>query len=190
MPLLEIITVSTRDARKGPAVSTWFERQAREHGRFTIERIDLRDINLPMFDEPEHPRLRRYHHEHTKAWSAIVDRADAYVFVIPEYNHSMPPSFVNALDYVSQEWGYKPAAFVSYGGVSGGVRSVQMAKQLVTALRMMPIFESVVFPFFTKSFDARGEFAPDEAQSRVARAMLDELLRWAEALKVLRPARA
>lgn len=189
MPLLEIITVSTRDARKGPAVSSWFERQAREHGRFAIEPIDLRAIDLPMFDEPEHPRFRKYHHEHTKAWSAIVDRADAYVFVMPEYNYSMPPSLVNALDYVSQEWAYKPAAFVSYGGVSGGLRAVQMAKQTITALRMMPILEAVSFPFFTRSFDAEGRFVPDEAQAPVAKAMLDELLRWADALKVLRPAR-
>src|SRR5690606_29928839 len=97
---------------------------------------------LPVYDEPEHPRLQKYQHEHTKRWSASVAAADAYVFVLPEYNYNPPPSFYNALNYVYKEWNYKPAGFVSYGGVSGGLRSTQMAKQLVTTLKMMPMMES------------------------------------------------
>ena len=113
----------SRRPRKGPAVAAWFEQVAREQGKFEVEPIDLKAVNLPLLDEPEHPRLRRYKHEHTKAWSATVQRADAFVFVTPEYNFSMPPSLVNAVDYLVHEWNYKPVGFVSYGGVSGGLRA-------------------------------------------------------------------
>ena len=70
--------------------------------------MDLAEVNLPVFDEPEHPRFRKYQHEHTKAWSARVARADAYVFVTPEYNFSTPPALLNAIDYLVHEWAYKP----------------------------------------------------------------------------------
>lgn len=186
MPLLQIITASTRQGRKGPAVAAWFEQQARRHAMFDIEPIDLAEVNLPLIDEPEHPRFRKYHHDHTKAWSARVDRADAFVFVTPEYNFSAPPSLLNAIDYLFQEWAYKPVAFVSYGGVSGGLRSVQMLKQTVTALKMVPMVEAVSIPFFAKSIDASGVFTPDELQNKAAAAMLTELRRWTDALAVLR----
>ena len=121
MHRLQIFTVSTRPSRKGPAVAAWFESLARAHGVFDIELVDLAAINLPVMDEPEHPRLRRYQHAHTKAWSAQIESADAFVFVTPEYNFSAPPSIINALDYLVFEWAYKPVGFVSYGGVSAGV---------------------------------------------------------------------
>src|ERR1051326_2071677 len=97
--LLQTISVSTRDGRKGDAVARWFESRARAHGGFEGELVDLREVDLPLFDEPYHPRLRKYQHEHTKRWSERVARADAYVLVTPEYNYSAPPSIVNALDY-------------------------------------------------------------------------------------------
>src|SRR5580704_17667155 len=122
---LHVVIVSTRPGRAGLPVGRWFVGRAKEHGGFEIMFVDLKEVNLPLLDEPKHPRLRQYEHEHTKAWSAIVDGADAFVFVIPEYNFSVPAPFVNAVDYLSAEWAYKPASFVSYGGMSGGTRSVQ-----------------------------------------------------------------
>jgi NAD(P)H-dependent FMN reductase len=185
-PLLQIFLVSTREGRKGEAVARWFETRARQHGGFEIEFVDLAAVNLPLLDEPEHPRFQRYQHEHTKRWSEQITRADAFVFVTPEYNYSAPPSLVNALDYLLHEWAYKPVGFVSYGGVSGGTRSVQMAKMLVTTLKMMPIPEAVSLPFFLRMFAADGTFAPDETQNKAAAAMLDELKRWTVALQTLR----
>ena len=185
---LHIIIVSTRPGRAGLPVADWFVAQARRHGKFAIEVIDLAKVGLPLFDEPRHPRLRQYEHEHTKAWSRTIDRADAFVFVTPEYNYGAPPSLVNALDFLVHEWAYKPVAFVSYGGVSGGTRSVQMAKQIVTALKMVPMFEAVVLPFFAQQIDkGTGVFAPPKIQDDAAATMLDELLKWAMALKVMRP---
>jgi NAD(P)H-dependent FMN reductase len=191
MPHLQIFIVSTRPSRKGPLVAAWFEQQARQHDHFEIEIVDLAEVNLPLMNEPEHPRLRRYQHEHTKAWSARVSKADAFVFVTPEYNFSAPPSLVNAIDYLVHEWAYKPVGFVSYGGVSGGLRSVQMTKLLITSMKMVPMYEAVALPFFANSIDSEtGAFAPGEAQEKAAVVMLDELARWTAALAVLRtPAR-
>jgi NAD(P)H-dependent FMN reductase len=187
MPHLQIFIVSTRPSRKGPLVAAWFERQARQHGHFDIEIVDLAEVNLPMMDEPEHPRLQRYQHDHTKAWSARISKADAFVFVTPEYNFSAPPSLSNAIDYLVHEWAYKPVGFVSYGGVSGGLRSVQMTKLLVTSLKMVPMYEAVAIPFFANSIDAAtGVFSPAEGQAKAAVVMLDELARWTAALAVLR----
>ena len=186
MPQLHVVTVSTRPGREGPKVAAWFLERARAHAGFDVRPVDLAEVNLPLFDEPEHPRFRKYHHEHTKRWSARVARADAFVFVTPEYNYSAPPSLVNALDYLAHEWAYKPVGFVSYGGVSGGTRSVQMTKLLVTALKMMPMAEAVTLPFFTRMFAADGTFAPDEVQTKAAETMLNELRRWTTALQTLR----
>jgi NAD(P)H-dependent FMN reductase len=188
MPHLQIFLVSTRPARKGAAVAAWFEQQARRHGKFDVELVDLAAVNLPLLDEPEHPRLRKYQQAHTRAWSARVEKADAFVFVQPEYNFSAPPSLVNALDYLFSEWEYKAVGFVSYGGVSAGLRSVQMTKQLVTSLIMVPMVEAVAIPFFAKFIDPdTGVFTPEDAQVTAASKMLDELLRWTNALAVLRP---
>jgi len=122
--------------------------------------------------------------------SAIVSRADAFVFVTPEYNYGSPPSLVNALDYLLREWAYKPVGFVSYGGISGGTRSVQMTKQIVTGLRMMPMVEAVNIPMFTQYIDRHThEFKPTEVQEKASVAMLDELARWTEALAPLRAPR-
>jgi len=184
---LQVIVVSTRDERKGPLVAAWFVEQARRHGGFEVEVTDLAQLGLPLFDEPRHPRLQQYEHEHTRQWSAIVQRADAFAFVTPEYNHGAPPSLVNALDFVLKEWAYKPAGFVSYGGVSAGLRGVQMSKQLVAALRMVPVVEAVSIPMFTQHVDAQtGRFDPGEVQEKAAVAMLDELRKISAALKPLR----
>jgi NAD(P)H-dependent FMN reductase len=188
LPTLQVVVASTRAGRKGPIVATWFAEQARLHGKFRAEIADLGIIDLPMMDEPEHPRLRRYQHDHTNAWSARIERSHAFVFVTPEYNHGTPPSLLNALDYLVEEWAYKPVGFVSYGGVSGGLRGVQMTKQVVTALKMVPLVEAVAVPAFVKFIDATtGVFSPDEIHAKNAAKMLDELLRWSNALRVLRP---
>lgn len=187
---LSVVIASTRPGRVGPAVGKWFYEFAARQGTFDMELVDLAEMNLPLLDEPVHPRLKQYQHDHTKAWSAQVDAADAFVFVTPEYNFGPPPSLINALDFLYQEWNYKPVAFVSYGGVSGGLRAVQMTKQIVTTLKMVPIVEAVTIPFFTQFINDAGEFTANEVQEKSAAEMLAELLRWAEALKPLRAPKA
>jgi NAD(P)H-dependent FMN reductase len=187
MPLkLHVVIGSTRPGRVGPRIAQWFHRFAAEHGRFEPVLIDLVDFDLPVFDEPKHPRLKQYEHEHTKRWSASVDAADAFAFVTPEYNYFAPVALVNALTYLSREWAYKPVGLVSYGGVSGGLRAAQAEKMLITSLRMMPLPEGVTVPMVSQSIDKDGVFRPSELVQASAKVMLDELIRWAEALKPLR----
>jgi len=184
---LQIIIASTRPGRAGGAIGNWFYNYAVSHGAFDVELVDLAQIRLPFLDEEAHPRFKKYEHEHTKAWSARIESADAYVMVTPEYNYGSPPSLVNALDCLSKEWAYKPVGFVSYGGVSAGTRSVQMTKQIVTALKMMPMAEAVAIPFFTQFLDKEKDlFTPPSSQEDAGKIMLDELLKWAQALRPMR----
>ena len=186
MPELGIVLASTRPNRVGAPVGRWFAERAKQHGKFEIQVVDLKEIALPPMDEPNHPLKRLYLNEHTKAWSRTVGALDALVFVIPEYNYGMPPALLNAFDYVSLEWHYKAAGFVSYGGVSGGTRSAQMCRLTASSLKMMPIPEQVHLPFVAKLVDSSGNLDPGAAQDESAIRMLDELLRWTEALAGMR----
>lgn len=187
MPLkLHIILCSTRPGRVGETIARWLHELAVEHGGFDAELVDLAAFNLPVYDEPRHPVLQQYEHEHTRRWSASVAAADAFVLVAPEYNHGPTPALLNALNYVYKEWNYKPAAFVSYGGVSGGIRAVQITRQTLLTLKMVPILEAVVIQMVAQQLDQSRQFKPADVHTSSARAMLDELLRWAEALRPLR----
>jgi NAD(P)H-dependent FMN reductase len=182
-----VIVGSTRIGRVGKTVADWCVDVARKHGRFDVSLLDLKEIDLPMLEEPQHPRLQKYVGEKTKAWSALVAKTDAFVIVTPEYNHGMPPALVNALNHVYVEWNYKPAAFVSYGGIAGGARSVQMAKPILATLKVVPLVEGVLIPFVAQLIDPEtGAFKATEAHDKAARIMLDELLRWHGALSTLR----
>lgn len=168
-------------------VGQWFYRKAVEHGAFEVKLIDLAEINLPFLDEPNHPRLRQYVHDHTKRWSALVEEMDAFAFVHPEYNYGMTAPLKNALDYLHWEWHYKPVGLVSYGGISAGLRAAQQIKQVVTTLKMMPMNEAVSIPFVAQ-FMKDGAFHPNDVLEQAAVAMLDELARWEEALRPMREA--
>lgn len=183
---LNIVITSTRPGRIGDAVGRWFAGHASANpGGFEVALTDLAKVALPLYDEPKHPRLRDYQHDHTKRWSQIVGGSDAFVFVLPEYNFTAPPSFINAVDYLYLEWHYKPAGFVSYGGVSGGLRATQTAKTMLTTLRVMPIPEQVVVPMVAAQMKD-GKFAPTEIVAQSADTMIAELARWATALAPLR----
>ncbi|MEO9021873.1 MAG: NAD(P)H-dependent oxidoreductase [Ginsengibacter sp.] len=183
---LKIIITSTRPERKGISVANWFIEIAKKDPAFNVEVLDLAEINLPFVDEPFHPRLQKYTREHTKEWSKIIDAADAFVFIIPEYNYSMPPTLLNAIDFLFKEWNYKPAGLVSYGGISGGLRSAQMCKLAMTTVKLVPMFEGVSIPFFAKQIDENGIFHGSEPETKSVGIMLNELLKWTEALKPMR----
>ncbi len=186
MPNLLIIIGSTRPGRVGLPVSQWFAERARQSGAFNVEIADLAEINLPFLDEPNHPRLHQYTKDHTKKWGALVDKADAFAMITPEYNFGMAAAIKNAIDFLFLEWQYKPVGFVSYGGVSAGTRAVQMAKQVVTTLKMMPVPEAVNIPFVMQYMDDEKHFQGNEALNLAANTLIAELATWEEAL---RPAR-
>jgi NAD(P)H-dependent FMN reductase len=185
---LNVIISSTRPGRVGPAVARWFHGYAAGHGAFAPQLVDLVDFDLPIFDEPRHPALGNYAHEHTKRWAASVASADAFAFVTPEYNFGPPPSLLNALNFLYREWNYAPAGLVSYGGVSGGTRGSQAVKSTLSALKMVPVPEGVAVPMVAEQLKD-GAFSANSLNELAAKTMLDELLRWAEALKNLRATR-
>jgi NAD(P)H-dependent FMN reductase len=185
-PTLQIIIASTRPGRVGPSVAAWIYERAVAHGGFDVELVDLAEVNLPMFDEPKHPRFGEYVHQHTKDWSATISRAEAFIFVIPEYNYGFNAAIKNALDYLNREWRGKAVGFVSYGGVAAGTRAVQMLKQVVTTLKMVPLFDSVNIPFVQQFLGEDGKLQPNEIMESAATTMLDELTTWTAALHPIR----
>ena len=189
MPVLRIIIASTRPGRVGLPVATWFIQAARAHGGFDVEVTDLAELNLPFMDEPKHPRFREYTHDHTRVWSETVDASDAFVFVMPEYNFGINAPLKNAIDYLHHEWHDKPVGFVSYGGIAAGTRAVQMTKQIVSALKMLPVYEAVYIPFVASRIED-GRFNPSDVTEEAAGALLDELVRVEAGLHTLRAAPA
>jgi NAD(P)H-dependent FMN reductase len=185
-PVLRVIIGSTRPGRVGPSVAEWIAERAREHGGFDVQVTDLAELTLPLYDEPNHPRLKKYVHQHTKDWSALVEASDAFIFVTPEYNYAFNAALKNAIDYLYGEWSHKAAGIVSYGGVAAGTRATQMLKQVLTALKIMPVPEAVNIPFVLQHLDDDKRFKPSEMLDAAATAMLDEVLRWTESLRPLR----
>lgn len=184
---LKIITSTVREGRKGPFVAKWIAKEALKNESFSVEVIDLGDIKLPISTEPNHPSTGKYDHEITKTWSKMINDADAFIFVLAEYNYSYPAPIKNALDYLSKEWNYKPAGIVSYGGVSAGTRSAAKLSNIFTILRMVPIADMVNLPFFEQYLNKETkEFNPGETSENAAQKMLKELLLWTKALKTLR----
>ena len=186
-PLLQIIIGSTRPGRVGGAIATWFQGRAEAHGAFDVEMVDLAEVGLPLFDEPGHPVTRQYTHDHTTRWSATIDRADAYVFVIPEYNHSLNAATKNALDYLHHEWRFKPAGIVCYGGGAMGTRAAQHLKPVLAALRIVYAGD-VAIPLQTTPV-VDGVFRPNEVLNHAAAAVLTEIAALHPGLHQLRTTR-
>ncbi|MEJ2870120.1 NAD(P)H-dependent oxidoreductase [Actinomycetospora sp. OC33-EN08] len=184
-PLLQIIVASTRPGRIGEPIARWFAGYAAEHGSFEVEIVDLAEVGLPMFAEPEHPRLGRYTLDSTRSWSATVDRADAFVFVTPEYNHSFTAPLKNALDHLNREWAGKPATIVSYGGVAAGTRAAEALWPVLVGLNMVPVSAAVPIPFAMKNVSGEGDdrlFTPAAETEAGAKGALDGLSAWVERL--------
>jgi NAD(P)H-dependent FMN reductase len=189
-PRLLIIISSTRPGRIGLPVANWFVEQAGAHGGFEVELADLYELDLPLLDEPNHPRLRQYIRPHTRAWSETVEGADAVVFVTAEYNHSFTAALKNAIDYLHHEWRHKPLGFVSYGGVAAGTRAMQALKPVAIALALVPVVAAVNIPFVQQFLSDDGAIVGNDVMVDAASAMLDELMTMHGALAPLRAARA
>ena len=181
-----IIVGSTRPGRHSRAVADWVLGQASGRSSASYEIVDLVDYSLPHFDEAMPPSFGQYEHDHTKEWSARVDAADAFVFVMAEYNHSFTAPIKNAVDFLNREWAYKAVAFVGYGGVAGGTRAVQAIKPVCIAVRLIPLFDSVYIPWIAQQIDEEGAFTSTDALDASASVMLDELVKMTEVLRPLR----
>ena len=182
-PVLQVIICSTRPGRVGPAIAQWFFDFATKNDQFEVELVDLASFDLPIFDEPRHPMLQKYEHEHTKRWSASVKRANAFVFVMPEYNHSYNAATKNAIDYLNAEWKYKPIGLLGYGGVSMGVRAIQQLKPTLSALKLIHAADITVSLIATPVVE--GVFLGSDILEVSATQMLDELVKLVVPLEPL-----
>lgn len=185
---IQIIIGSTRQGRFADIPAKFVLEQAQKRKEAEFELIDLRDWPLPFFDEPKSPSMSGgvYTNDLAAKWADKIEEADGYIIVTPEYNHGYPAVLKNALDYVYKQWNKKPVAFISYGGISGGIRSVQQLRQVAIELQMVPIKAGVHIPFYWEHLDDKGNIKPDNI--RGVDAMLDQLIEWTKILKQVREA--
>ena len=129
-----IVIGSTRPGRRCDAIAGWVLEHARSRDGIDVdvevEIVDIADYGLPMLDEPA-PAAHgpdHYEHAHTKAWADTIASFDAFIFVVPEYNHSFPAALKNAIDFLYNEWHNKAAGFVSYGIDAGGSRATEQLR--------------------------------------------------------------
>lgn len=176
---LAIIVGSTREARFGPTVARWFAAQAQTRAEFGVDVVDLADPHLPavLSSQPD---------ASVAAYRQRLDRADAFVVVTPEYNHGYPASLKQAIDLAHREWQAKPVAFVSYGGISGGLRAVEQLRQVFAELHATTIRDCVSFHNAWPLFDADGWLREETGADVAAKTMLDRLAWWARALRSAR----
>ncbi|MCK2216401.1 GNAT family N-acetyltransferase [Actinomadura sp. ATCC 31491] len=187
LPRIVVLGCSTRPGALGPHVLRWLMEATGPRAAalgVELQPVELAQLGLPLLDEEEHPSSGVYRNEHTRRWSTVVDGADGFVVVTPEYNYGMPASLKNALDYLGREWAWKPVGFVSYGNTSAGTRSVQHAKQVVTTLRLVPVGATVAIRIAEAVHE--GRLRPDPARDRAAEELLEEVVQVAAALRPLR----
>lgn len=179
-----IILGSTRPGRNGEAVCQWIYEITKKRSDATFELVDIKDFNLPLLDEPIPPSMGQYYQEHTKVWSLKIDSFDAYVFVTAEYNHGIPGALKNAIDFLFKEWNNKVAGFVSYGS-AGGVRAVEQLRLVMAELQVATVRAQVQLSLFT-DFENFSKFKPALYNENSVNTMLDQVIAWGGALKVLR----
>jgi NAD(P)H-dependent FMN reductase len=189
MERIGIIIASVREGRRGEPFATWLHGLAAARAGVEAQLVDLRDWPLPAYANKVLPVAAEagYAPDSLEGrWAALVRGLDAFVIVTPEYNHGYPGQLKTAIDTLYPAWGYKPVAFVTYGGFGAGARAGEQLTAVSVEVRMVPLRDQVNLKLIGLAVDERG--APsEELYTRRANAMLDELV-WFS--KVLREARA
>ena len=191
-PRIGVIIGTTRKARFADKPAQWFMEKVADHAELDFELVDLRDFDLPMFDEVASNAWLPSEDPHAVTWQQKVKSFDGYVFVTAEYNHSISGSLKNALDQDYTGWARKPMAAVAYGGV-GGARALEHLRTISVELQMVPLRNAVHIggSDFYKVWSG-GENAPmSEIEGHLQAAlsaMLDELVWWTKATKAAREA--
>jgi NAD(P)H-dependent FMN reductase len=181
---LAIVIGSTRPGRKAEAVAHWVWEIAKKRGDAEFEVVDIQEFNLPLLDEAMPPSMGKYSQPHTKAWAAKIASFDGYVFVTPEYNHGPSGALKNAIDYLYREWNNKAAGFVGYGS-AGGARAVEQLRLVMGELQVADVRAQVSLSLFT-DFENFSAFKPAPMHEKSVNSMLDQVIAWSGALKVLR----
>jgi len=185
---IKVILSSVRENRVGERVAKWVVKQAQQQPGFEVELLDLSQFALPRFDEPISPRYnpRRDPHPRAGAWLQKLAEADGYVIVTPEYNHSIPASLKDALDYTDFQMQKKPAAIVSYGTV-GGARAAEHLKGILIEAKAAVVPEAVAIIGAQGVIDEDGNFTGDPTARGNAKDVLEQVLTelswWTSTLK-------
>lgn len=178
-----VICASTRDGRFGPTVAEWIASQARAHQSFGVDYLDLADHPLPLH------LSGNPNDEDAQLLAAVTPRleaADAFIVVTPEYNHSFPAALKNLIDWHFTQWQAKPVCFTSYGGMAGGLRSVEHLRAVFTELHAVTTRDVVSFHNVWGQFDDSGQLIDARDASVAAKTMLDRLAWWGSALRTAR----
>lgn len=183
-----IIVGSTRPGRRCRTVAEWVWEKASTRDDAVFQIVDLADIDLPHLSEPNPAAMGpNYEHRYTREWAERIASCDGFIFVTPEYNHSIPGVLKNAIDHLYVEWHNKAAGFVSYG-LAGGVRAVEHLRQIAAELQIADVRQQVALSLFT-DFENGETFLPGQHHEATLGEMVDQLTSWAGALKTLRAAR-
>lgn len=181
---IQIILGSTRPGRLGEQVAKWAEKSLQDFKDTEFELVDITDYNLPLLDEPMPPMMGQYTKDHTKKWSAKIAEADGYIFVTPEYNHSIPGAFKNAVDFLNHEWRNKAIGFISYGS-AGGSRAVEQWRQVAGELHMADVRDQVLL-YLGTDFENYSTFKPTDNHAEQLIVVANEVVAWSQALAQLR----
>lgn len=184
MVRIGIIIGSTRPGRVGESVARWVSEVAGRRSDAEFELVDIKEYELPLLDEPVPPAMGQYSKEHTKKWAAKVATFDAFIFVTPEYNHSVPGSLKNAIDFLYNEWNNKVAGIVSYGSV-GGVRAAEHLRQILGEVQIADVRTNVAFSLFT-DFENFSVFKPAKNHEKTIDTMINQIVSWGTELKNIR----
>lgn len=184
-PNIAIIIGSTRATRFADKPAQWLLEQAQKRDDMNFELVDLRDFDLPLFDEVASNLWVPSQDPRALKWQEKLAEFDGYVFVVAEYNHSVTGALKNAFDQAYKEWNRKPAAALGYGGV-GGARAIEHLRGIAVELQMVPTRTAVHIgggDFFKVSpLGANGPMSEIEANLLPSlNGMLDELHWWTEA---------
>ncbi|HTE23795.1 NADPH-dependent FMN reductase [Flavitalea sp.] len=179
-----IILGSTRPNRNGEAVAKWVYELSKSRDDAEFELIDLKDFDLPLLDEPIPPSMGQYTKPHTIKWAETIASFDGYVFVTPEYNHSTSGALKNAIDYLYKEWNNKSAGFVGYGSL-GGARAIEHLRLIMAELQIADVRIQVSLSMIT-DFENYHVFKPASSHQKNVHQMLDQVIAWANVLKLLR----
>lgn len=181
VPKLLIILGSTREQRRGEPIARWLADHASSREDLTCELVDLATYQLPLLSNATPPMTPSSREDAVREWAAKVTSADGYVFVVPEYNHGASAAVKNSLDHLFAEWNRKPIGFVSYGGLSGGVRAVEQLRQVAVELEMVPVRRQVAIQRIWAAIGENGELVdPPIGQ---ADQLLDDMAWWASILR-------
>ncbi|ATL25414.1 NADPH-dependent FMN reductase [Streptomyces formicae] len=176
MPRLYVVSASTRSTSAGRPLAAWIRELASARDEFDTSLIDLGEMALPFFDEPEHPAEGRYVHQHTKDWSAAVDAADCFVFVMPMYNGGFTAPLKNVIDYLHREWQGKPVGLISYSaGSSGGAPAVEMIRPVLERVGLRAAAKALSIPGIEERIGVDGRFLGTEPIAAEAGEVLDEV---------------